>query len=127
MSTRARLLLIDDDEALRRSLARVLGASFDVTQAADGVAALEVLAASEFDVVVTDLEMPRLSGDGVVAWLRANRPALAEHVVVISAGSADPARGAWLRAYDASLVVRKPAGVEEIIAAVRRALERGAT
>jgi CheY-like chemotaxis protein len=54
----AKVLLCDDEESLCRALARLLRSSFDVVTA-DGPGALVKLEQDSFDVVVTDLRMPR--------------------------------------------------------------------
>jgi EAL domain-containing protein (putative c-di-GMP-specific phosphodiesterase class I) len=58
-----RVLLVDDDEGLRRALTRVLeGAHHSVRTAEDGAAAVKALAEESFDVVVSDIQMPGMSG-----------------------------------------------------------------
>jgi len=66
-----RVLLVEDHELVRRSTRQVLeDAGFDVTTVNDGAEALVLLeAGSEFDAVVSDLRMPRLSGEGLAAAL----------------------------------------------------------
>ena len=69
VATPRRVLVIDDDALLRRSLARVLGAlrpELQIHTASSGAHALEVLATQAFDAVITDLQMPGISG---LAWL----------------------------------------------------------
>lgn len=62
-SQRGRILLVDDEEALARALARVLTtAGYDVDTAVDGGQAVQLLAAHSFDAIVSDLGMPRMSG-----------------------------------------------------------------
>ena len=60
---RARVLLVDDSISVRKFVGHMLDkAGFDVTTANDGAEALMRLGEQEFDVMVTDLEMPRLNG-----------------------------------------------------------------
>jgi EAL domain-containing protein (putative c-di-GMP-specific phosphodiesterase class I) len=60
---RGRVLVADDERTLARSLARVLiGAGYEVTIVADGAAALEALAQRDYDVVLSDIHMPGVSG-----------------------------------------------------------------
>lgn len=62
-SQRGRILLVDDEEALARALARVLTtAGYDVDTAVDGGQAVQLLAAHSFDAIVSDLGMPRMNG-----------------------------------------------------------------
>ena len=122
---RPRLLLIDDDDALRKTLARLLAAEFDVTQEADGRAGIARLTVEAFDVVLTDLEMPLASGDEVFAWVEANQPALARRVIVLSGGPRDARRSQWLEEFDHRRVLQKPCGIDAVIASIRNALEGG--
>lgn len=57
------LLIVDDDRAVRRLLARVAErAGFDVDTAKDGLQALEMMQRKPYDIAIVDLMMPRLSG-----------------------------------------------------------------
>ncbi|SEM18329.1 response regulator transcription factor [Nonomuraea pusilla] len=70
-----RVMLVDDQELLRAGFRMVLGAQPDievVAEAADGAAALEVLARTEVDVVLMDVRMPVM--DGVEATRRIDGP-----------------------------------------------------
>ncbi len=106
-----RVLLVDDEPVFRRRLAAALGAGFSVVQAGSGDEARERLAGGEpFDLVVTDLVMPGLSGEDLVAWVEARRPELLPRTVVVSGGaSAELERR--LRADLGVPVMRKPVDV----------------
>jgi len=71
-----RILIVDDEEPIRRFVDRVLrDAGYVTLIAADGVEALALAQKEEaFDVVVTDLMMPGLSGDELARRLRQNEP-----------------------------------------------------
>ena len=116
-----RVLLVDDDDVVRRALARALSHDFQVTQASGGNAAVQLLTREAFDAVVTDLQMPDLCGDEIVAWLGLHRPPLADRVVVITGGPA-PDKVAWLDAFDPPRVVRKPCSIGALSAAIRHVL-----
>ena len=61
------LLLVDDEESLRSVVAeRLTDEGFDVTQAADGEAALKALDGFAFDVIVSDLRLPGVDGRQVL-------------------------------------------------------------
>ncbi len=79
-----RILIAEDDRITRVSLARQLEAwGHTVTAAEDGQAAWEALGASPFDIVITDWEMPRLSGVELIERIRAAPPSLAANYVYI--------------------------------------------
>ena len=66
-----RVLVVDDCEFLRRRLKRELtGNGFSVELASDGVEALRLVEAQDFDFVITDWEMPNLDGDLLCRYLR---------------------------------------------------------
>lgn len=68
---RARILVVDDEPAVRRVAERVLGRCYDVVVAGDGEEALAVLAASPgFALVLLDSSMPRKTGQQVLQSMR---------------------------------------------------------
>jgi two-component system response regulator PilR (NtrC family) len=83
-ATKRRTILIAEDEALLRDSLKIVleGQGYDVTTAADGKMACEILATQDFDCVLTDVKMPRLSGLGLVKYAKEFRPELP--VVVMS-------------------------------------------
>jgi diguanylate cyclase (GGDEF)-like protein/PAS domain S-box-containing protein len=80
------LLLVDDNEMNRDALSRRLRQrGFEVTLAADGREALALAAASAFDLVLLDVEMPGLSGLEVLADLRRRRSGTELPVIMVTA------------------------------------------
>ncbi len=80
-----RVLIVDDEEGIRRPMARFLtrrGAQVD--EAADGEQALARLAVQEPDVILADLRMPRMGGVELYAKLEEGRPELATRVLFLS-------------------------------------------
>ncbi|MEH3108177.1 MAG: sigma-54 dependent transcriptional regulator [Sphingomonas fennica] len=118
------VLFVDDDADLRHATAQSLAlAGFDVATVADGIAALEAVEAGFDGVVVTDVRMPRLDGMDLLARLMARDPDLP---VILISGHADvPMAIAALR-QGACDVLEKPFAVDQLVAAVSRALERRA-
>ncbi len=116
---RLRVLLVDDDAPLRRAVARVLSA-FEVVHAGDGLEAVAALEHETYDVIVTDLEMPRMTGDELVGWLATNRPDLVSRVVIVTGGAKFLERQEWLDAFDSSRIVRKPSNPDDLIRAIER-------
>ena len=70
---RKRILTIDDSRTIRQMLLLTLdGAGYEVLQAADGQEGIDLLAREDVDVVITDINMPRLDGYDVIRRMRAN-------------------------------------------------------
>jgi EAL domain-containing protein (putative c-di-GMP-specific phosphodiesterase class I) len=70
--SRARVLLVDDDDLLVRSYARMLSEDgYDVEMRFDGEAAVEATRRQAYDVVLSDIDMPRLSGVALLERIRA--------------------------------------------------------
>ncbi|MBB2985121.1 response regulator transcription factor [Terracoccus luteus] len=118
----SRVLVVDDDPRLQRTLSIALRAhSHEVLTAADGRTALQVAAEDEPDVVILDLGLPDLDGTEVLSRLRQTS---AVPVIVLSARheSEDKVEALDLGADD---FVTKPFGVEELLARVRAAVRRG--
>jgi two-component system, NtrC family, response regulator HydG len=87
----ARVLVVDDEVAIRRSVARILGAKgFDVLTAEDGEAALSLLNTTSVDVVLADLVMPRVDGMELLARLRDRHPEV-EVIMMTAHSSVDAA------------------------------------
>lgn len=113
-----RLLLAEDDEANRRAMTRLLERQgHRVTAVTDGVEALEQLQAGQFDVVVVDLQMPRLGGQAVYEQTRARAPALAQRFVFVTGDAYRAASHAFLETVPQP-VVRKPYEVQDLLAAI---------
>ena len=118
-----RVLVIDDEAQIRRTLAVNLQArGYDVDLAADGASALTVAAKTRPDVVILDLGLPDLDGIEVLHGLRgwSSVP-----IVVLSARENEQAKVAALDA-GADDYVAKPFGIDELLARLRAALRRSA-
>lgn len=70
----ARVLVVDDSQAMRHYVAAGLSADFEVGIASDGVQALGILAQSKFDLVISDIEMPNMTGLELARTLEATAP-----------------------------------------------------
>ena len=67
-----RILAVDDSPSMRDMVRIALsGAGFQVTQAADGAEALEIARKDTFDLVLSDVNMPRMDGISLIRALRA--------------------------------------------------------
>jgi DNA-binding NtrC family response regulator len=111
------VLIVDDDEDWRGVMADVLSEEgFSVSTANDGRAACVSVRRSRPEVVVTDFDMPVMTGRELLAWLRSRDRTLP--VVIVTA--ADELAIAT-NCPDAFRVLRKPTTVDTIVAAVREA------
>ena len=71
MSDAKSILVVDDTRSMRKMVAAVLtGAGYEVSEAGDGVEALQLAQTRRFDLVVTDHNMPRMDGVTLVRELR---------------------------------------------------------
>lgn len=77
MSDNGRILIIDDEAALRQTLARILQrAGFEVTTAQDGEQGLSYIQSTNFDLVFMDLRMPGMAGMDALKLIHASHPDL---------------------------------------------------
>jgi CheY-like chemotaxis protein len=124
MSEERTVLVVDDDDAIRTLISRVLTrADFEVAQAGNGSEALVKLRSRRYRTVVLDLMMPVMSGFEVVEYLRSNDDAGAPCIVVVSAaGERD------LQSITSPLVhsvLRKPFDLPDLLAAVEKCARAG--
>jgi PAS domain S-box-containing protein len=96
---RGRIMVIDDEAAIARSIERILRAQHDVAVESDPrVALARLLAGERFDLIFCDLMMPDLSGMDLYDALAAARPEAAARVVFLSGGAFSPRARAFLDA-----------------------------
>jgi len=118
----ARLLLVDDDEAVLAGLSVILEANeFEVTTAGNVVEALRLIAYERFDVLVTDLHMPG-PGDGLIL-VGAIRHANPKAVAVVLSANPDMGKATAALLREADEVFVKPAKAGPIVDAIRQRLE----
>ncbi len=116
------VLTIDDSRTMREMLNHALvEAGYTVLQAVDGVEGLEVLQANEgrVDVVITDINMPRLDGFGVIEGVRADPNHRATPILVLTTES-DAAKKERARSAGATGWIVKPFNPVKLVDAVRR-------
>ena len=117
-----RILIADDDRAIRESLARALGLEgYDVVQANDGAAALSLVESAQPDVAVLDVMMPNVDGLTVCRVLRAERNPIP--ILMLTARTETPDRVAGLDA-GADDYLPKPFDLDELLARLRALLRR---
>ena len=117
-----RILIADDDRAIREALSRALSLEgYDVVQAADGASALQLIESSQPDVAVLDVMMPNVDGLTVCRVLRAERNRIP--VLMLTARTETPDRVAGLDA-GADDYLPKPFDLDELLARLRALMRR---
>lgn len=120
MTTQARVLVVDDDPVVAKSIDRVLtGKGYAVITASGGAEALEKLAQGKYDAVYTDIRMPGMDGLEVAARIKATQPWLP---VVIVTGYGSPASEARAREIGVAGFLHKPLSPEMIEGSALEAL-----
>ena len=122
-----RVLVVDDEAAVRRSIERVLSvAGFQVTAVSDGARALQKLEADVFDLLIVDVYMPDMDGLGLMRELRSrNDPT---PILAVSGGGDSPhaldpdGALAVAKAFGAD-ILRKPFTVDDLLGAVSKLLD----
>ena len=118
---RERVLVVDDEEAMRTFVVRSLEKhGLEVLEADDGEAARDLLEKEEVALVLTDLRMPRLDGMSLLAWIHEKWPRLP--VIVMTAYGSIPSAIEALKS-GAQDYVTKPFDRDEILKAVDNALQ----
>jgi len=116
-----RILIVDDDEAIRESLALALEDSYQVLVARDGLEALAVLDRERVDAVLLDVMMPGLDGLSVLRRLRDAGHRVPVIMLTARGDEADRVVGLELGADD---YVAKPFSPRELLARLRAVLRR---
>lgn len=119
-STRARVLVVDDEQIVRDLLLVTLAsADYEVESAPDGARAIQMLRAAPFDLLITDVRMP--GTDGLAVVREARRQSNSMSIVIITGASSEAiaieAINLGVNGY-----LTKPFGVERVLAVAARAL-----
>jgi signal transduction histidine kinase len=116
-----KLLFIDDEDIVLKSCRRIFaGGEYEIDAASSGEEGLAMALAADYDVVVTDLKMPGMSGIEVLKRLSRERP---EVVVVVFTGYANVETAREALKNGAFDYIPKPFTPEEIVDVVRNALK----
>ncbi len=119
----ARILVVDDDALVRRTIVSVLrNAKHAVLEANDGLPALTLLGRETVDLVIADIMMPDLDGIGLILAIRGRHPDL--RVLCISGGGRDASLDFLPMAakLGADMTLAKPFTPQQLLAAVEAAL-----
>lgn len=116
----ARILVVDDEEDMLTVSAMLLSLSgHEVLTAHDGARALDILASTEVDLVVTDWMMPRMDGTVLCRRVKESERTRRLPVILTSAAYEPPGVGSIFDAF-----LRKPWDIDQALVTIGRILER---
>ncbi|MBB4636680.1 PAS domain S-box protein [Longimicrobium terrae] len=119
---RLRVLVVDDEDAVRRVVVRAIQRrGHEVDEATEGSRALELLdgGAVRYDAIVSDLRMPGVSGDELLARLRDRTDGLDRRLVFLTGDTASPEAMRMLSEAGVPILA-KPAGVADVVRTVEQ-------
>lgn len=120
----SRILVIEDEAAIRRVLVKILSEeneSYKVEEAEDGLKGLEIIKNSDFDLVLCDIKMPKMDGVEVLEAARKIKPEI-PFIMISGHGDLDTAVNTMRAgAFD---YISKPPDLNRLLTTVRNALDR---
>src|SRR6185369_1476877 len=114
---RARILLVDDNTDMREYLRRLLATKYDVEAVAEGESALAAALSQRFDLVLSDVMMPKIDGFGLLKALRADEKTRTTPVILLSARAGEESRVEGMGAGADDYLI-KPFSARELMARV---------
>jgi len=122
---KGRILIVDDEESIRKALRLTLSkAGYDVVEADDGAEGIEAIGADDnplmVDVIICDIRMPKINGLEAIAFFRQQYPSVP---VLVLTGYPDIQLTTNLLKQGVVDYMVKPADKDALIAAVGRAME----
>ena len=122
MTQNVHILVVDDEESMREFLSIMLKREgYGVNVASDGAQALELLKQNSYDLIISDIQMPRLGGFELLAQVMSRTPETAMIMVTAFSSTEQAVEAMKQGAYD---YITKPFKNEEIRLIVKNALER---
>ena len=121
----ASILLVDDEPSIIELLREILAPDgYTFSAAHDGAVALDMVLKTDFDLIITDFRMPKLSGKGLYDSARESKPGIEKKFIFIS-GEMDPVTKTQFIKETGVRVISKPFRAELVRDAVRDALSTG--
>ena len=123
-----RILIVDDDSNIVRILSRTFeNSGYDVTTARNGQEAHDTLSKQDpFDVMICDIQMPRLTGRELCQKLASEGPYLPGTIVIVTSRSESDERD-WVQEIPCISLVEKPVGPKQLLRTVRQHLANTAS
>lgn len=120
MAGKNRILVVDDEDALRTVLSSELeGEGYQVASAADGEEAIKILGGQAFDLILLDIKMPKVDGFEVLKFVKQNQP---KTKVIMLTGFADLKNAIESKKLGAEDFVSKPYDLVDLLTTVERVL-----
>lgn len=120
MADKNRILVVDDEDALRTVLTSELsGEGYDVETAADGDEAINIVQNEKFDLVLLDIKMPKVDGFEVLKFIKEKFPAVK---VIMLTGFADLKNAIESKKLGAEDFVSKPYDLVDLLTTIERVL-----
>lgn len=113
-----KVLIVDDLEGIRRMLIYALEDDYNVTQASNGLEAIELAQSLHPDVIVMDLDMPVMDGVEATRQIKAN-PMLSDIKVLAVTGQNNSEKSRLIKD-DCDAFIEKPFQIDELVEAVRQ-------
>ena len=122
MANAPRILVVDDEAGVRDLICDALNMSdFQSLQAVDGLAALSAIRKDRFDLIILDINMPKLDGLGLLEKIRNDGIEIPALILSARNDKSDISAGLKLGADD---YMTKPFSIEELVLRVRAILRR---
>ena len=117
-----KILAVDDSTSMRQMVSFTLkSAGFEVTEASDGVEALKEAQSNQFDVVISDVNMPNMDGLTLVAELRAIASYKFVPILMLTTESSSDKKQAGRQAGATGWIV-KPFNPDQLLATVKKVI-----
>jgi len=115
------ILVVDDEQVMREFLADVLE-DFEVDKATDGDEAIKKLGNKGYDLIITDMKMPRVSGEEVVKFAKENHP---DSKIIVISGYSSLSSVSSTIGYGVSAFLSKPFTIKQLRTEVIKSLKLG--
>ena len=120
MAEKNRILVVDDEAALRTVLSTQLkGQGYSVSTAGDGDIAIELLRSQDFDLILLDLKMPNVDGFEVLSYVKEKHPTTK---VIVLTGFSDLKNALDSKGFGADYFVGKPYEFSDLLSDIQRVL-----
>jgi DNA-binding NtrC family response regulator len=120
MAETSRILVVDDEDALRTVLSSELSSSgYDVATATDGDEAMAAVDNKKFELILLDIKMPRVDGFEVLKYVKKNHPSVK---VIMLTGFADLKNAIESKKLGAEDFVSKPYDLVDLLTTIERVL-----